>query len=185
MSGRSVGVMLVEWLLALALAGVVMALAAAALRSTNTWVGVLDARITRVQREVAVPVLVAELLAGAGRGLDGCALTLAAGGTLVRWQTQLRGQLQPHTLELFAARDGARRPALYQRQLPHARQPWLEDVVHLRVLEVLRSDGAWVAPSTSNGERIHALRLSLVWDDGSHASIISPLPHAPCLEASG
>jgi len=175
------GVLLVEWLLALALAGLVLIIAIDASRSTAVAVASLAARVELVQRELAVPQLLSTLLAEAGRGLVGCQVTILDAGRRLRWQTQ-RGLADPVlTLEVFADVDSAKRPALYQRQLPSARQPWLEGVIAFKVTEVSLSGGVWVPAPGPPGERIDRVRLEVGWEDGSSSQMVVALPHTPCL----
>lgn len=164
----------------MALAGLVLGLAASLLQTTSGSVHTLHVRMAEVQREVAVPQLLSLLLANVGRGIEGCAFELLDAGSHLRWRTLPGGQTTPVTLELFAALDSARRPALYQRQPPSARQPWLEEVVRFTVEALLRTDGAWVAVA-DDGERIHALRIALEWAGGARSDFISALPHTPCI----
>jgi hypothetical protein len=177
---RRSGSMLVEWLMGMALAGVVLGLAASLLQTTRGPLRALDARMAEAQRGVAVPQLVSLLVAGAGRGMQGCSFELLDAGRHLRWRTTPLGQATPVTLELFAGLDGARRPALYQRQPPSARQPWLEEVVGFTVEGLIDADGAGLS-AAAVGARVHALHIRLDWEDGGRSGFISPLPHTPCL----
>ena len=176
------GLTLVEVLVALAIGLLVLSLAAATSQSSRRVYAAIDARATVGQRVTAVPLLVGGALALAGRGLDGCGLHVADGGLRARAYGVDRDGGQPETVEVFAGLDGGGRPALYHRTLPHARQPWLEDVTGFRVLAGRDEEGAWRPLEHDAVTRWTGLRAELSWADGDVRTYEVGLPHAPCAE---
>ncbi len=176
------GLTLVELLVALAIGSLVLTLAAAASESSRRLSSAIDARATAGQRTTAVPLLVGGAVALAGRGLDGCGLEVTDGGMRVRVLGVGVGDSDPETVEVFAGLDGGRRPALYLRTVPHARQPWLEDVTVFRVLGGRDDAGTWRAIEHDAVTRWTAIRVELGWTDGDVRAYELRLPHAPCAE---
>jgi prepilin-type N-terminal cleavage/methylation domain-containing protein len=176
------GLTLVEMLVALAIGSLVLSLAAATSQSSRRLGAAMDARATAGQRATAVPLLVGGALALAGRGLDGCGLHVADGGGRARVLGVDLGDAAPETVEIFAGLDGGGRPALYHRTVPHARQPWLEDVIGFRVLGGRDESGAWREIEHDAVTRWTALRVELAWPDGDLRTYELRLPHAPCAE---
>lgn len=179
---RPQGLTLVEVLVALAIGALVLALAAATVHSSRRLSAVLEARAVAGQRRTAVPLLVGGALARAGRGLEGCGLQVADEGARARVLGVDLGDAAPETVEVFAGLDGGGRPALYLRTLPHARQPWLEDVTGFRVLAGRDEVGAWRVVEHDAVARWTALRIELTWADGDQRTYEVRLPHAPCAE---
>jgi len=179
---RRRGFTLVEVLVALAIGSLVSLLAATSVASSRRMSAAIDARAVAGQRTAAVPLLVGGTLALAGRGLDGCGLQVMDGGGRARVEGVDLGEAAPETVEVFAGRDGGGRPALYRRTVPHARQPWLEDVTGFRVLAGLDDAGAWRAVDHDAVSRWTALRVELTWTDGDVRAYEVRLPHAPCAE---
>lgn len=174
------GLTVVEVLIALAIGSLVLSLAAATGQSSRRLSATIDARAIAAQRATAVPLLLGRALALAGRGLDGCGLHLADGGLRARVHgVDLNGE-EPETVEVFAGFDGGGRSALYHRTVPHARQPWLEDVTGFRVLGGRDESGAWREVEHDAVTRWTALRVELAWPDGDVRTYELRLPHAPC-----
>lgn len=176
------GLTLVEVLVALAIGALVLTLAASSAQSSRRLGAALDGMAVAGQRRTAVPLLVGGALARAGRGLEGCGLQVADGGARARIIGVGPGDAVPETVELFAGLDGGGRPALYHRTLPHARQPWLEDVTEFRVLAGRAGDGDWRPVAHDAVTRWTALRVELAWTDGDLRAYEVRLPHAPCAE---
>lgn len=168
------GVTLVEVLVALLLAGVVFALVAGVFGATGRFARSAQGTGEALSLRVAVPTLLQQALEVAGRGVgEGCALALEAGGGRLALRHVLAGGT-PVVDEVFAGLDGGGRPALYLRRVPHARQPWLEEVTGFRVLDV-EDDG---------DGRVGAVRVELEHPALERAlEVHVPLPHRPCLEA--
>jgi prepilin-type N-terminal cleavage/methylation domain-containing protein len=179
---RRRGLTLVEVLVALAIGSLVLSLAAATGHASRRLGATIDARAIAGQRATAVPQLIGGALGLAGRGLDGCGLHVADGGGRARLLGVDLGDAAPETVEIFAGLDGGGRPALYHRTLPHARQPWLEDVTGFRVLAGRAEDGTWRAIDHDAVTRWTALRVELAWTDGDARGYELRLPHAPCAE---
>jgi len=174
-SGPRTGVTLVEVLVALALMGLVLSLVAAAFGSTARFARAAVAAGEELSWRLAVPTLLQQAIEVAGRGVsESCALSVQAGGGLLALRyTSAGGVLVAD--EVFAAVDGGGRPALYLRRVPHPRQPWLEDVTGVRVLDV-EADGSG---------RVAAVRLELRHPALAQALVVHvPLPHRPCLETT-
>lgn len=176
------GLTLIEVLVALAIGALVLSLAAATSQSSRRLGAAIDARALEGRRATAVPLLLGRALALAGRGLDGCGLHVADGGLRARVHGIDLGDEQPETVEIFAGLDGGGRPALYHRSVPHARQPWLEDVTGFRVLTARDEEGTWRAIEHGAGLRWTAVRVELTWTDGDARTYELRLPHAPCAE---
>jgi prepilin-type N-terminal cleavage/methylation domain-containing protein len=180
---RRRGLTLVELLIALAIGSLVLSLAAATGRSSRRLGAAIDARAIAGQRATAVPQLVGGALGLAGRGLDGCGLEVTDGGGRARLLGVDVGGAAPETVEVFAGLDGGGRPALYLRTVPHARQPWLEDVTGFRVLAGRDADRGWRPIEHDAVTRWIGLRVELLWADGDVRTYDLGLPHAPCAES--
>jgi prepilin-type N-terminal cleavage/methylation domain-containing protein len=174
------GFTLVEVLLALAIGALVLAAAAATATATRRLALVLDARTVDGQRATAVPALLAGAAALAGRAVDGCGLEVAEGGRRLRLHGVDLGAAAAATTELFAGVDGGGRPALYLREPPFVRQPWLEEVTAFVVVAARDAGGAWRAPEHDGATRWGSLRMEVGWSDGDRRTVEVPLPHAPC-----
>lgn len=179
------GLTLAEVLVALAIGSLVLALAAATSQSGRRLSATVAARAMAGQRATAVPLLVGRALSLAGRGLDGCGLQMADGGQRTRVRGVDLGDETPETVEIFAGLDGGGRSALYHRTVPHARQPWLEDVTGFRVLAARDEGGTWRTIEHDAVTRWAALRVELSWTDGDARTYELRLPHAPCAEPLG
>ena len=167
------GFTLIEVLVTLALSGLVFALVVAGFVSTARFSRAALASGDALTVRAALPTMLRQATEVAGRGVtEGCALAVdVAGHRLGVTHTGAGGT--PVVDEVFAALDGGGRPALYLRRVPHARQPWLEDVTSFRLLHhELGADG-----------RVAAISLEL-----DHLVLSDPLavrvalPHRPCLE---
>ncbi|MFN2321891.1 MAG: type II secretion system protein J [Trueperaceae bacterium] len=174
---------LVEVLVALAIGSLVLGLAASTSVATRRVQAVLDARATATARATAVPQLLAWAIGRAGRGVDGCAATIASDGRLWRGTAVDAGDATPTTIEVLAGVDGGGRPALYHRTLPWARQPWLEDVLAFDVLDARDAEGTWRTWTPDETTRWSAVRTELTWTDGDIRSYVVALPHLPCATA--
>lgn len=177
------GVTLVEVLVSLAIGTMVVGMALSTGTSTRRFASVLDAAATAGQRRAAVPQLVGGALALAGRDGEACGLEVVDAGRRARVRGSEAGDDAPRTREVFAGLDGGGRPALYLRTLPHARQPWLEDVTDFEVLAARDEAGAWRTLAHDGVTRWSRLRVSLTWRDGDVRTYDLVLPHAPCAEA--
>jgi prepilin-type N-terminal cleavage/methylation domain-containing protein len=180
---RRRGLTLVEVLIALAIGSMVITLASATSLSSRRMNAVIDTRATAGQRTTAVPQLVGNALALAGRGIDGCGLQLLDDGRRVRVRGVDFGEGTPRTIEVFAGLDGGGRPALYHRTLPYVRQPWLEDVTAFEVPSAQNEHGAWRAIDHDASTRWSTLMVTMAWTDNDVRTYELPLPHAPCAEA--
>ena len=175
---RRAGLTLIEVLIAVAISMILLGLVAASVamarRSTAVSLAVAEAVTVRL----VLPALLHDVIGVAGRGLgDGaenaCGVSVKDDGR----RLELRFVEQSVHVEehIFAARDGAGRPALYLRRLPHPRQPWIEDVTGFSVVEVDHNDATWV----------RAVHLVV-----EHASLDAPLRvavpllHHPCVARS-
>ena len=167
------GFTLIEVVVALAVGSALLLAFAAMFAAAGRAGAHVEARALAAERGVAIPDLLTDALARAGRGATPCLIATTAGGALLA----LEGGGERH--ELFAARDGVGRPALYARTGPHPRQPWLEDVTAFAVLAGRDLDGVW--RTTPDGGTVTALRLELAWRDMEVRRFDLPLPHAPCL----
>ena len=181
MTGR--GLTLVEVLVALAVGVLVLGLAATTGVSARRISTVIDARATAGQRATAVPLLIGGALALAGRGLDDCGLHVTDGDRRARARGVELGSVDASTIEVFAGLDGGGRPALYHRTVPHARQPWLEDVTAFEVVAARDEGLAWRALTHDGTTRWTALRVTLAWRDGDARTYDVKLPHEPCAAA--
>ena len=166
------GFTLVEVLIALAMLGVLLVVLAALVSGSVRTSAMLTDRSANQEVRIAVPAIVAELVAaaGAGIGAPACAVEVAADArTLVITRVAPDGSIRVE--EVFAAIDGGGRPALFLRHRPHARQPWLEDVTTFEVVGVVRgADG-----------RLDVIELRLVHTGVAHPiDVAVPLPHRPC-----
>lgn len=174
---------LVEVLVALTIGSLVLGLAMATGVATRRVQATLDARATDAERTTAVPQLLSWAIGRAGRGVEGCAASVAGDHALWRGTGVEPGEPVATTVEVLAGRDGGGRPALYHRTLPWPRQPWVPDVVGFAVLEARDADGAW-RPWVSDGvTRWTAVRVALSWTDGDARTYEVALPHAPCAVA--
>ena len=179
---RRSGLTLVEVLVALAVGTMVVGLALVTGTSTRRLTTVLDARATAGQRQMAAPLLVSGALVQAGRDIEGCGLEVTDAGRRARVHGIDFGDDAPKTREVFAALDGGGRPALYLRTVPHARQPWLEDVTGFAVHAARDSEGVWRALEHDGVTRWIGLRVTLTWRDGDERTYDLAVPHAPCAE---
>ena len=163
---------LVEILVALALSALVFGLVAASFASSARFSRAALASGDALTVHLALPTMLQQVIEVAGRGVaDGCALAVdASGRRLIVRHAVAVGDIAVD--EVFAARDGGGRPALYLRRVPHARQPWIEDVTSFRLLDVDDDDAR--AASIDVAIEHHALADPL--------EIRIPLPHRPCLE---
>ena len=167
------GLTLVEVLIALVLAALVFMLVAGSLASTSRFSRAVLARGDALTVRLAVPTMVRQAIEVAGRDLGAaCGLRLDAGGQRVAITFRHRdGGIVVD--EVFAGFDGGGRPALYLRRVPHARQPWIEDVTGFTIHDLhYGADG-----------RATALDARL-----EHRALVEPLavrvalPHQPCLQ---
>ena len=175
---RRSGLTLLEVLVALTVGVAVLSGIAAMLAGTSRAVRFAsqsaDAHIVRA----AIPMLVSDVVAAAGRGFDDtCGLVASVGGA----RLVVRRALPDATVveeEVFAGFDGAGRPALYLRRVPHARQPWVEDVTGFLV-ERIEFEPYTMAPA-----RASSITL-LVEHDALDGPLMFdvPLPHRPCVGA--
>lgn len=177
------GLSLVELLVALAMGAVVLAAASSSLVTTGHFSARVELRGIEAQRRVAVPLLLREVIAAAGRGLEGCGLEVVDHGTRLRLASIPPGGMVPVTTEVFADLDGGGRPALYQRTVPHPRQPYLEDVVAFVVMAGRDDVGHWRTVEHDGAVRWTALDVQLSWTDGDQRRYLLELPHAVCAEA--
>ena len=169
---RRRGVTLVEALVALTIGAIALGIAAAI--ATSAWRVDRDAqrRAEAHVAGVALPALLAEVVQPAGRGLAdgacGIEVTHAAERLVVR-STGSGGAIVVD--ELFAGRDAAGRQALYLRRLPHARQPWIEDVTAFRVVDVIADHHGRVV-------RVGVELMRIAPADPHRFDV--DLPHRPC-----
>ncbi len=169
------GFTIVEILVALVLAGLVLTLVAAGFVSTarfsRTALDSGDALTVRL----ALPTMLRQAIEVAGRGVgEGCGLVVQASGEWLGVTSVVTGGSLVVD-EVFAARDGGGRPALYLRRVPHARQPWIEDVTAFR-LHAVEFDGEG---------RVAAVDVAI--EHGSlhePLAVRVPLPHRPCREVA-
>lgn len=175
---RRLGLSLVELLVALAVGSLVVAgLAATSAAGVGAGRGASVAADAATLRH-ALPALVGEVVEKAGGGMRAaCGLMVAEGASLM---TVRRAASDGTVVEeaVFAAIDAAGRPALYLRRLPHARQPWVEDVIAFRVERV---DPASEPGATDRAERVSLLVEHAALDVPVRFDV--PLPHRPCVEA--
>ena len=174
---------LVEVLVALAIGSLVLGLVAGTSLATRRVRAVLDARATATARTTAVPQLLAWAIGRTGRGVDGCAATVASDGRGWRGTAVDPGDGSATRVEVLAGVDGAGRRALYHRTLPWARQPWLEDVVAFAVVAGREADGGWRAWTPDGATRWSSVRVALSWIDGDVRTYEVALPHRPCAVA--
>ena len=167
------GLTLVEILVALALASLLFGLLASGFASVSRFSRAALATGDALSARLALPTMLQQAIQVAGRGVsDGCAMTLDASGRRLAVSFRSGGEVVVD--EVFAALDGGGRPALYLRRVPHARQPWLEEVTSFQVLDhELDADGR----VTALGLTLHHLAL------GEPLEVRVTLPHRPCLEA--
>lgn len=174
---RRSGLTLVELLVALAIGSIVLSTVAGMLTASSRAAQHATVRADAYIVGSSLPMLVTEVVEKAGRGLDAaCGLVAVVGGT----QVTVRGALRDGTVieeEVFAALDGAGRPALYLRRVPHARQPWVEDVTGFTVGDIQLTSSA--LPEV----RVISVVLSIVHESLEEALAIDvTLPHRPCVE---
>ena len=172
-SRGSTGFTLVEVLLAMALSGLVFTLVAAGFVSTARFSRSTLASGDALSVRAALPAMLQQAVEAVGRGVsDRCALEVGAFGERLGVTFVAEGGTVVHE-EVFSAQDGGGRPALYLRRVPHARQPWIEDVTTFRVLDLeLDGDG-----------RVAAVDLAIdhqALSDALHVRV--SLPHRPCLD---
>ena len=169
------GFTLVEVLVALTLSALVFGLVAAGFLSTARFSRTALASGDTLTVRLALPTMLRQAIEVAGRGVsEDCALAAQTSGRhLSVTFTALGGTLA--TDELFAALDGGGRAALYLRRVPHARQPWIEDVTSFSVIDVeVGDDGRTAAVDVAIEHR--AL--------GEPLAVRVALPHRPCLEVA-
>ena len=175
---RPGGFSLVEVLVALAIGVTVLSGIAAMLAGTSRAVRFASQSADAHTVRSAIPMLVADTVEAAGRGVeDSCGMVTTVGGA---WLA-VRRALTDGTVteeEVFAGLDGAGRPALYLRRVPHARQPWVEDVTAFLV-ERIDFEPYTLAPA-----RASSITL-LVEHDALNGPLLFDvqLPHRPCVEA--
>ena len=172
------GLTLAEMLVALAVGAVVLAGVAAMLAALSRAVHRATASANAQIVRSALPMLVTERVETAGRGLDEtCGLVTTVGGTRI---TVRRALLDGTAFgeEVFASFDAVGRPALYLRRVPHARQPWVEDVTGFLVERIEYE------PYTRAPARASSITL-LVEHDALDGPLMFdvPLSHRPCVEA--
>ena len=167
------GLTLVEILITLALSALVFTLVAGSFASTSRFARAALELGDALTVRLAVPTMVRQAIEVAGRGLaEACGIRVDAGGQRVAVTFRHRdGSIVVD--EVFAGLDGGGRPALYLRRIPHARQPWIENVTSFVVHDLrLDADG-----------RVAALEAQI-----EHRALDEPLafsialPHRPCLE---
>lgn len=164
-----------EALLALAIAGVVIALLGGALAGGAATAGGIADGAARSQRRTLAWSLLRQELESAGRRLDESGLVLDldpadAGGdrVLVRYLAEAH-RAEPARIEawFFAAEDGRGRPNLYRRPPDAVRQPWLLGVAGLRVVRGRTDDGrSLTRAELVPGARVAALELEVRFEDG-------------------
>ena len=178
---RQSGVTLVEVLVAAAIGLVILLLVAAAVamasRSSGAVLVASEATVVRI----VMPALLHDVVGAAGRGLDvgaypeaPCGVAVEDGGRRLVLNYVDGGEyVEEH---LFASFDGAGRPALYLRRLPHPRQPWVEDVTGLSVAVVDGAGSAWE----------HWVRLEVEHRALERPLVVAvPLLHHPCVGEAG
>jgi type II secretory pathway pseudopilin PulG len=166
---------LLETLLALAIAGVVIALLGGALAGGMRTAGRIADGAAQAQRRALAWSLLRQELERAGRRVDEAGLVLdldpADGGgdrVLVRYLADAY-RAEPVRIEawFFAAEDGGGRPNLYRRPPDAVRQPWLLGVTGLRVVRGRADDGRPLARSELvPGARVAAIELEVRFEDG-------------------
>ena len=172
------GVSLVELLLVLAVATMVLGGLAATLATASRVVRGTTQAVDAAAIQAVLPTLLRSLVETAGRGMSSaCGLTANKGSG----RLAIRRALTDDSIvvdEVFAGLDGGGRPALYLRRVPHARQPWVEDVTEFSVERVDIVAGSM--PETARVKRV-VVRVR-------HDALEQPLdveielPHRPCLE---
>ncbi len=173
------GVSLVELLVAMAVGATVLAGLAAATAATGRAARGANQVVDAATVRSALPALLREVVETAGRDMpDACGLDAAAGASRLVFRRAL-GDGSIVVDEVFAGFDGGGRPALYLRRVPHARQPWVEDVTAFTVERV----------QTTVDTTAERVRVERVVVRVAHAALEAPLevaialPHRPCLEA--
>ncbi len=169
------GFTLVEILVALLLAGLVFTLVAAGFVSTARFSRTALASGDALTVRLALPTVLRQAIEVAGRGVsEGCGLVADTAGRRLSVMYSAPGDALVVD-EVFAAFDGGGRPALYLRRVPHARQPWIEEVTSFSVLGVKVDDDG----------RASAVDIVI-----EHRALHEPLavnvvlPHRPCLEVA-
>ena len=175
---RMRGVSLVEVLLVLAVGAVVLGGLTATLATASRVVRGTTQAVDAAAIQAALPTLLQDLVETAGRGMpSACGLTATMGSGRLAVRRALTGD-SIVVDEVFAGLDGGGRPALYLRRVPHARQPWVEDVTEFSVQRIDLLAGS--IPGLDRAERV-VVRVA-------HAALELPLdveialPHLPCLE---
>jgi len=171
------GVSLVELLVALAVGAVVLGALATTMavtgRATRGATQAVDAATVRA----ALPALLREVVEAAGRGMpSSCGLDASADGSRLTVRRAL-GDGSVVVDEVFAGRDGGGRPALYLRRVPHARQPWVEDVTAFLVERVDLRAGASDGPARAERVVVRVAHRAL----DAPLGVEIALPHLPCL----
>jgi len=167
------GASLVELLLVLGLGGLLLQLGLALFHGSRSVERALSSSIEQHQRSYGVPALLQAITSDIGREQSGCVLSTAIGASQLAWWIHQAdgGSVR---VELFAALDAARRPALYLRQGGAARQPLLEEVTALQVVAARVVD--------ADPRRWLGLDLELEWGPGERQRLPLSLRHRPCLE---
>ena len=172
------GITLVELLVALSLGAVLLGGVAATVgvvaRVTRTATSVADAATIRA----ALPALIRDVVEASGRGMPtDCGIVTTGTSQLGVRHALADGRVVED--QLFAGLDGGGRPALYLRRVPHARQPWVEDVTGFAIDRLEFGAGTEVP-----------LRAELIVLAVNHPAVDEwlaidvALPHRPCVEAS-
>ena len=175
---RRRGVSLVEILVALAIGAMVIAGLVATLHATSRTTSEAHRVVDATVVSAVLPGLLREVMESAGRGMpSACGLGGSVGGSrlVVRRALDDGGIVVD---ELFAGRDSGGRPALYLRRVPHARQPWVEDVTEF-VVERIDVD----ADATTRSVRAERVVVRIAHESLSEMlEIAISLPHQPCIE---
>ncbi len=172
-AARRLGLTLVEVLVAIAIAGIILSTLGGFTSSLVRGGRSLDTVMDRNLIDHAFRLVLEGEFGRAGEGLatGHCGLAIGSGGGELHVRRRGDGGEVEH-LVFSAGVDGAGLPALYRRQLPHARQPWLEDV-----------NGFEVTPSgVGLGDRVQEVQVELtVHGQDAPVQWRILLPHQPCL----
>jgi type II secretory pathway pseudopilin PulG len=171
----SMGLTLVEVLIALAIGMLLLAAAMSLLRIAHAGRATAEERIEAALVRQGLGRIVAGELARAGGGLasNDCGLAVTTDGRQVDLWWRDGGE--DHHVSLTAGVDGSGRPALYRRRHPYPRQPWLEDVTAFAVIAQ--------AADARDTDRIAALTVeaTVLGTRGWPQRWSVALPHRPCL----
>lgn len=174
-AARASALTLVEVMVALAIAGIVIALLGGAVAGGAKTAGRIADAAARAQRRALAWSLVRQELESAGRRVDEAGLVLdldpADGGddrVLVRYLAEAhRAEAVRIEAWFFAAEDARGRPNLYRRPPDAVRQPWLLGVTGLRVVRGRAADGRPLARSELvSGANVTAIELEVRFGDG-------------------